>query len=73
MPVTQKLETLIYLQRYGSITPMDALKEFNCFRLGARIWDLRREGHDIFTEYETKRGKTYARYRLKRAKRRRAA
>lgn len=25
------------------LTPMDALRRFGCFRLGARIWELRNE------------------------------
>jgi hypothetical protein len=37
-----------YLLSGGSISPLDALKMFGCFRLGARIWDLRhKEGMDI--------------------------
>jgi hypothetical protein len=31
-----------YLTRKGAITPRDAMK-FGCWRLGARIWELRRE------------------------------
>lgn len=30
-----------YLKSGKSITPIEALQKFNCFRLGARIWDLR--------------------------------
>jgi len=29
------------------ITPLEALAEFGCFRLGARIWDLRQLGFPI--------------------------
>ena len=64
--MTQSQEIMIYLHKHGSITPMDALREFGCFRLGARIWDLRHEyGHSIETVPETKNGKTYARYFLR--------
>lgn len=31
----------------GEITPLDALREFNCMRLAARISDLRKAGHKI--------------------------
>ena len=60
---------LRYLKDKGSITPYDALKEFGCLRLGARIWDLRDLGYQIDTVMEThtnKYGKkiAYARYRL---------
>lgn len=49
-----------------SLTPLDALNEFGCFRLAARVADLRREGMDIECKTETKNGKRYARYQLRR-------
>ena len=49
-----------------SLTPLDALNEFGCFRLAARVADLRREGLDIECVNETKNGKRYARYFLRR-------
>lgn len=51
-----------YLETYGSITPMDALNLFGCFRLGARIYDLRHDGCQIVRKMEAKDGKRYARY-----------
>jgi hypothetical protein len=39
---------LHHLQTYGSITPVEALNEYGCFRLAARINDLREE-YDIDT------------------------
>jgi len=57
-----------YLKRTeDGITPLDALEKFGCFRLSARIADLRDEGHNIVTLRETKNGKTYARYKLERS------
>jgi hypothetical protein len=54
---------LIHLKTKGSITPIDALMLFGCFRLGARIFELREQGHNIETERVTdERGKNYARY-----------
>ena len=35
------------LERGDALTPIDALRGCGCFRLGARIWDLRREGMGI--------------------------
>lgn len=66
-PQTQKI--LAYMERFGSITPLDALREFGCMRLGARIWDLKHDGVAIRTETEQNVnafGETvrYARYRL---------
>lgn len=54
----------------GSITGMEALNEFGCYRLASRISDLRREGLKIKKTMETGinrvTGKpvTYARYYL---------
>jgi hypothetical protein len=48
-----------------SITPIDALNLYNCFRLGARINDLRREGMFIDTTMVKNMGKRYASYSLK--------
>lgn len=67
---SQELLILDYLKKHGSITPQDALSEFGCFRLGARICELRMRGFDIETALETgvnKMGQTtrYARYTLR--------
>ncbi|MCE7856899.1 MAG: hypothetical protein DYG97_10195 [Ignavibacteria bacterium CHB3] len=45
--MSQKQAILEYLLSGKSITPLEALDLFKCFRLGARIWDLKKEGHDI--------------------------
>ena len=46
-------------------TPIDALNRFGCFRLGARIWDLRYEGMNILREWKIlNNGKKVAAYRL---------
>jgi len=44
---TQNKRIEAYLMSGRTLTPLDALHEFNCFRLSARIWDLRRRGLDI--------------------------
>lgn len=53
-----------YLYEYGSITPIEALQEFGCFRLAARIQELRRFGVPIRTDKERSGTSTYARYTL---------
>lgn len=60
---------LRYLKDCGAITPVDAMREFGCFRLGARVHDLKRRGYNIVNEWEesiNRYGKTvrYAKYRL---------
>ena len=53
-----------YLEAGHSITPIDALNMFGCFRLGARIADLKKEGMDIRTEIVHDNGKNWAKYSL---------
>ena len=36
-----------YLEKGHRLTPLDALYRFSCFRLSARIYDLRRQGMTI--------------------------
>ena len=47
---SQKKQIRSFLESGKKITPLDALYKFGCFRLGARINDLRREGMNIETE-----------------------
>lgn len=56
--LSQKLRILRYLRDFGTITPMDALREFGIMRLAARIYELRKEGFSI----QTKRATTLNRY-----------
>lgn len=47
------------------VTALDALRDFGCFRLAARINNLRALGHDIRTEMiETDTGAKVAMYTL---------
>ena len=47
-----------------SITQLDALNMFGCFRLAARIANIREEGFDIVTDIITVNDKRVANYRL---------
>jgi hypothetical protein len=47
-----------------SITPMEALNMFGCFRLSARIANLREEGLEVVTDMVTINDKRVARYYL---------
>jgi hypothetical protein len=40
----QNEQILDYLRKNGSITQAEAVERFGCYRLGARIWDLKRRG-----------------------------
>lgn len=61
--VSQKDLCLRYLMDYDTITPLEALEAFGCFRLSAVIFDLREEGYHIKTNIN-KDGKPYAIYEL---------
>ena len=61
---TQKQQIQDHLSKGKAITPIEALNKFGCFRLAARIADLRNEGVNIATKNVTKEGKTFASYRL---------
>jgi len=45
--MTQSDEILRDLELGYRITPRFALTRYGCMRLGARIYDLRKRGHDI--------------------------
>lgn len=63
--MTQAEQILAHLERRGSINPLEALDRYGCFRLAARIADLKAEGHNITSEpFKTPKGATVARYRL---------
>ncbi len=66
---TQNDLILDMLKRRGDtgVTPGEALQEVGCFRLAARIGELRAQGHNIETKsYKTRGGAVVARYVLKR-------
>ena len=55
---------LTHMKWYGSITPLEALRDYGCFRLAARVRDLRSDGHPVNTEIVVDGDKRYAVYRL---------
>ena len=66
---TQREKVLLYLNDCGSITPLDALREFGIMRLAARIWELRKLGYNIIKTMEKRSNRygedvRYARYSL---------
>ena len=62
---TQKERILEYIREHGSITPVEALKHIGSFRLGARIYDIKQQGHDIINLNKTG-DERYAKYALRR-------
>lgn len=68
--MTQTEKILHHIEQYGSITPIDALREYGCMRLASRVSDLKRAGFPIISEIETSKNLNgepvrYARYSLK--------
>lgn len=63
---SQNKQILNHLESGKTITPIDALNLFGCFRLGARIHDLKSEGYDIKAEIKVVNGKRFAEYILDR-------
>ena len=62
--MSQNKQILNYLLSGKKLTPITALNKFGCFRLSARILDLRKEGHNLTTENVTRKVKTFAEYSL---------
>ena len=48
--MTQTERVLKYMKDFGGITPIDAMKDLGIMRLGARIYDLEKEGVRIIHE-----------------------
>nr|WP_321523312.1 helix-turn-helix domain-containing protein [uncultured Macellibacteroides sp.] len=53
-----------HLENGGTLTPLEALNLFGCFRLSGRIHDLRSSGIDVKTEIVQIGGKNVAKYSL---------
>lgn len=56
---------LAHLKKGYSLTPLDALKLFGCFRLGARIWSLKKVHRIEKTMISVGKGKSVASYSWK--------
>ena len=61
---TQHEKVLYDLLEGRTITPLDALNKYGCFRLAAVIFDLKAEGHDIATKMVSNGKKRFAEYKL---------
>lgn len=62
MRKSQNDEILAYLLQGNRISPLDALERFGSFRLGARRYDLVKEGWNVQTEMVERNGKRFAEY-----------
>lgn len=56
---------LAHLLSGKAINPLQALNDYKCFRLGARIWDIRKAGYNVERQMiRVASGKRVAPYRL---------
>lgn len=62
--MSQEDAILFALKLGQTLTPIDALKRFGCFRLGARIYDLKKAGHKIDMVLIRQGDKHYTRYSM---------
>jgi hypothetical protein len=67
--LTQCNLILSHLREHGSITPLEAMREYGIMRLGARVWDLKKQGYKISMSRESGLNRygestSYARYTL---------
>jgi len=53
-----------HLERGQAITPLEALQQYGCLRLAARISDLRDQGMNIRTDIVELNDKRFAKYTL---------
>lgn len=65
--MTQNEMIINHLREYGSITQLEALRDYGCMRLASRISDIRKTGIKIIRLTETSRNRygqkiRYARY-----------
>jgi hypothetical protein len=65
--MSQTTDILRHLTKGRTLTPLEALSKFKCFRLAARVEELRKRGHPIDSEIVRVRGARVARYRMGRS------
>ena len=59
--MSQETQILNRLKR-GPLSPLQALQWYGCFRLAARVHDLRHKGHDIGMRWIERDDKRFAQY-----------
>ena len=62
MAVSQAKNILAHLLQHRTITPLEALNQYGCFRLAAVILNLKKDGHKIETQIIKKNKKRFAQY-----------
>ena len=60
--MTQTQAIRAHLLKHNSITPLEALRKYRCFRLAARINDLKRSGFSVQSVMVERKGTRFAKY-----------
>ena len=63
---TQNQRILDYINDFGSITQLEALRDIGVMRLASRISDLRKQGYSIVSEVEAVKNRYGEKCRIKR-------
>lgn len=61
---SQNERILLHLQNGQTLTQLEALRMFGCFRLGARIWELKKQGYKVDARIIEHNGKHISEYSL---------
>jgi Helix-turn-helix domain len=61
---SQSLRILRHLKSGRSITALEALNKYKCFRLAARVHELKRMGYKIKRSMKTRNQKKFASYSI---------
>lgn len=69
MKITQKERIVEYIKKFGSISSYEAYADLGITQLGARIDQLKKDGYEFETEWESKKNRygentTYKRYKI---------
>lgn len=67
--MTQEQAVRNHIINNGSITQAQAVRLYGCYRLSARIYEMRKDGYEIDTQYKTSKNRfgyvsVYANYVL---------
>lgn len=63
---TQNERIIDYIERFGSITQLEALRDLGIMRLASRCSDLKKLGYPIVSSYETVNNRFEEPVRIKR-------
>lgn len=63
---TQNKRIIEYINKFGSITQLEALRDLGVMRLASRISDLKRNGYSIISNVDTVENRFGEKCRIKR-------